>query len=325
MKKILSLALALALCLGLAFSAFAENLTARQINEYDCWGDGPSLTVNGVVAKHKTELALTTCLDVTVGGSLVLELDFPEGRNRVYRFMMAGVYIPSDLKSPPSDEDMPYITEGWEIADSKMAYEITQADGISQYVYNFTSDEVGQLRGHDKAIYMDIYYEDDVGEDESSNDGSSCFYLRVVPADPAEPSVPKVQLSSQPLTVDGEAVTAQAYNIGGSNFFKLRDVAMMLNGTGARFSVGYDADTRTATATSGEAYTAIGGELTAGEDMSASCVVSDQSIIVNGEALKANVYNIAGSNYFMLRDLGSALGFDVGYDAATRTVLVTTK
>ncbi len=142
---------------------------------------------------------------------------------------------------------------------------------------------------------------------------------------PAVPEMPRVRVSTQSLTVDGAAVDVQAYSIGGSNFFKLRDVAMMLSGTDAQFSVDYDADTRTAIAESGKPYTAIGGELTAGQDMSAACVVSDHSIMVNGEKLDTIVYNIGGSNYFMLRVLGSALGFGVDYDAETQTVVVTTK
>ena len=33
-------------------------------------------------------------------------------------------------------------------------------------------------------------------------------------------------------------------------------------------------------------------------------------------------FNIGGNNYFMLRDLGEALGFEVDYDAATRTMIM---
>ena len=36
-------------------------------------------------------------------------------------------------------------------------------------------------------------------------------------------------------------------------------------------------------------------------------------------------FNIGGNNYFMLRALGEALGFEVDYDAATRTMIVNSK
>ena len=41
-----------------------------------------------------------------------------------------------------------------------------------------------------------------------------------------------VQLSAQKLSVDGKAVDCERYNIDGSNYFKLRDLAFLLNGTG---------------------------------------------------------------------------------------------
>lgn len=137
-----------------------------------------------------------------------------------------------------------------------------------------------------------------------------------------EKTEPAVEVSSQAVTVDGRAVSAQVYNIDGSNFFKLRDVAAMLNGTAAQFSVAYDEAARAVTARSGEAYTAIGGELAAGEDRSDTCVVSTQSIAVNGITRQVSVYNIGGSNFFKLRDLGDLLGFGVSYNSETRTVVV---
>ena len=139
---------------------------------------------------------------------------------------------------------------------------------------------------------------------------------------PAMAEGPAVTATNQTITVDGKAVTAEVYNIDGSNYFKLRDVAQMLNGTAAQFSVGYDESTRTVKATSGEAYTAIGGELTAGEDKSATCVESTQTISINGLARETTAYNIGGSNFFKLRDLGNILGFGVSYDADARAVVV---
>lgn len=136
---------------------------------------------------------------------------------------------------------------------------------------------------------------------------------------------PAVTASNQTITVDGKTVTAEVYNIDGSNYFKLRDVAQMLNGTEAQFSVSYDETSRTITANADTAYTPVGGELTVGEDKSATCVESNQAFAVNGIARSASVYNIGGNNFFKLRDLGALLGFAVGYDAETRTVVVDSK
>ena len=134
-----------------------------------------------------------------------------------------------------------------------------------------------------------------------------------------------VVASSQKLTVNGKTVETEVYNINGSNYFKLRDVAQLLNGTGSQFSVAYDEAARAIAVTTGAAYTPVGGELATGKDQSASCVKSSQSITVDGAGLNIAVYNIGGNNFFKLRDLGEALHFDVDYDEASRTILVTSK
>ena len=135
-----------------------------------------------------------------------------------------------------------------------------------------------------------------------------------------------VQLSNQPLTVDGVNVTCEKYNIDDENYFKLRDLAMALNGSSSQFSVDYDAAARAIRIETGKAYTPVGGELTPGEDLSNTAILSPQTVYINGKQrsdLKA--YNIGGekgSNFFRLKDLGKALGFYVSYDTATRTVAV---
>ena len=46
--------------------------------------------------------------------------------------------------------------------------------------------------------------------------------------------------SDQPVKVDGQDAKLTAYNLGGNNFFKLRDLGDALN-----FRVDYDSETRT--------------------------------------------------------------------------------
>ena len=120
-------------------------------------------------------------------------------------------------------------------------------------------------------------------------------------------------------------ISDTTYNINGSNYFKLRDVAALLNGTGSQFALEYDAAAREIVLTTGEAYTPDGSELTAGEDQSATAVRSSQSLTIDGESASLTAFNIGGNNYFMLRDLGEALGFEVDYDAATRTMIINSK
>ena len=145
--------------------------------------------------------------------------------------------------------------------------------------------------------------------------------LSLLPA--ASAAAPKVVLSPQRLSVNDKTFSCEKYNIDGANYFKLRDLAKLLSGTASQFAVGYDEASKTISVTTGKPYTAVGGELDAGTDHSASAVVSAQKLLIDGRAVTGlSVYNIGGSNFFKLRDLGSQLGFRVDYDAASNTALV---
>ena len=142
---------------------------------------------------------------------------------------------------------------------------------------------------------------------------------------PAPAAAPQVQRTSQSLKVNGAPVSAEIYNINGNNYFKLRDVAMMLNGTGSQFAVYFDAGTGTISVTPGLPYAPQGGELTVGEDKSASCVASSMPIFINSIQQYPTAYNLGGNNFLQLRDLGSLLNFSVDFDAASNTILVTSR
>ncbi len=132
-----------------------------------------------------------------------------------------------------------------------------------------------------------------------------------------------VVLTNQALRVDGAAQTCEVYNIGGSNYFKLRDIALLLSATNSRFDVGYDEKTRTAAVTTGAVYHPDGSELILRGDLSATAQKSSQDLLIDGVLRDdLDAWNIGGNNFFRLRDLGGALNFDVDYDEATRTMLV---
>ena len=62
----------------------------------------------------------------------------------------------------------------------------------------------------------------------------------------------KVMVSPQNLTVDGKNIKCEKYNIDDRNYFKLRDLAELLNGTTSQFDVDYDAATKTMLVTTGK-------------------------------------------------------------------------
>ena len=127
------------------------------------------------------------------------------------------------------------------------------------------------------------------------------------------------------LTVNGVEQNPTVYKIGDSNYFKIRDLAAVLNGTGKQFSVGYDAEKQSVTAAPGQPYELTGTELTGAAASSQTAQASNDAIYVNGEKITAEVYKINGSNYFKLRDLGKALNFYVGWSAERGMYIETSK
>ena len=153
----------------------------------------------------------------------------------------------------------------------------------------------------------------------------------VYPSGPAEetsapPAGPVAAPTNDRLTVDGVLQNPTVYKIGGSDYFKIRDLAAVLNGTGKQFSVGYDGATNSVTATTGQGYTKQAGDLAGPPAVgNKSAVLSNDAIYVDGARIQAEVYKIDGSNYFKLRDLGKALNFYVGWTAGQGVYIETDK
>ena len=143
---------------------------------------------------------------------------------------------------------------------------------------------------------------------------------------PAVPALAAGETDAQThVTVNGVEALLEAYAIDGECYGKLRDLAMLFSGTGCQFDVGWDADTRTVSLTTGRPYTAPdGSELCLGRDRSAAAAESAQTFLVDGVTCSGlTVYNIEGSNFFPLRRLGEILGFDVTYSTETGTAAIT--
>ena len=128
--------------------------------------------------------------------------------------------------------------------------------------------------------------------------------------------------SPQRLRVNGQYADCAMYNIGGSNYIKLRDLAFLLRGTENRFSVAWDAEAGIIRVVPGEDYVPVGGELTAAEDGAASAAPGTQPICIDGAVQAIAEYSIRDNNYFRLRDLAPFLGFAVDFDAEVNAAVV---
>ena len=129
--------------------------------------------------------------------------------------------------------------------------------------------------------------------------------------------------SPQALRINGELTDLRGYNVGGYNYYRLRDLAQALRG-----KVDFDlkGDNKEIVVDCTKTYTPIPGDQTGG---AVERGVSQQMrLTVIGEhpaELVENAFNVRGYNYFRLRSMGNLLGFDVSYDAAKNEAVITTK
>ena len=127
------------------------------------------------------------------------------------------------------------------------------------------------------------------------------------------------------VTLDGSPISLEAYEIGGNNFVKLRDIAMLLNGTDKQFSVSYDGKTKAISLRTNESYTPVGGERKANGTQSKLAAPAESAVWLDGKELHLTAYAIEGNNFVKLRDLGQALDFGVKWNRGANTVEITSQ
>ena len=130
-------------------------------------------------------------------------------------------------------------------------------------------------------------------------------------------------LSSQSIYLNGKLLKIECYNVNGYNYFKLRDIAYILNSTANKFSVVFDGSQNIYINT-GIAYSPVGTELMMGTDMSKTTVKSAWGIVANDAMRYFSTYNIGGFNYLQLRELSLVTGFNVSFDAKSNSVHIET-
>lgn len=132
----------------------------------------------------------------------------------------------------------------------------------------------------------------------------------------------KAVKSSQKITLDKEAVEVAAYNIAGSNYLKLRDVAAIMTGKKKQFNIDYNAERKLIVVETGKPYTKLESDLKPIKEASAKAILSEKEIILNGEDEDIDTAFINETNYVKLRDIAKIANFYVGYDEASQTVIL---
>lgn len=332
-KKALSLALALVVCLGLTIPAMAGGIAelAEADGTHYNLGEG-SYSGNGWNWDIKTET-------LTLNGFHGQFIRFGYYGKKIvivdgsYNTLSDGLVL-----SPRGGGDGYVIVEGTgELVIDRKAngnYHTLKALSIDEFYGPVTITEPLQLTGGIKTGDNDplsLKYDEDKRSVHATYpaykgpgypvtaSGSLATYVRISTSASVQPQQPAGTVAAptnDKLTVNGQLGNATVYKIDDSNYFKIRDVAALLNGTEKQFAVGYDGEKNAVTATPGQGYDKLDTDLAgAPSGGSQDAALSNDAIYVNGEKITAEVYKIGGSNYFKLRDLGRALDFYVGWSA----------
>lgn len=145
--------------------------------------------------------------------------------------------------------------------------------------------------------------------------GETYAFLNVIGE--AKPNASKVY-------IDGKEMEFDAYNIADNNYFKIRDIAMAINGSEKQYNVTWDNEKKAINLIKNTPYTVAGGELLKGAAEVMPTQANTSHTLLDGELIGFSSYTIGESNYYMLRDLGEVFDFAVEWDAATNSIHVDT-
>lgn len=127
--------------------------------------------------------------------------------------------------------------------------------------------------------------------------------------------------SFQSFELNGEKVEIGGYLINGNNYYKLRDVAALLNSTTGKFDVKYE--NKKISLKTGEAYEKLDTDLQPMKHDKTKAKIVTNKIMVDGKDVELNAAFIDNNNYVKLRDLGAVVGLEV--DFKDGTIIVNTK
>ncbi|MDR1539638.1 MAG: hypothetical protein LBU32_16895 [Clostridiales bacterium] len=159
--------------------------------------------------------------------------------------------------------------------------------------------------------------------------GDSSFPVQTRPsASEIAPSPATAPLSAKPtasnVLVNSRRVEFDAYFINDSNFFKLRDLAYILNGTEKQFAVIWSDSEYAVFLIPGTPYEVVGGEMGVGSREAKTPSPASTAFLINGIPTMFEAYNIDGNNYFKLRDVAKALDFGIVWNEVENSIAIDT-
>jgi hypothetical protein len=133
----------------------------------------------------------------------------------------------------------------------------------------------------------------------------------------------QVEPTKSVIIVDKKIFIAEGIHNKTTEYFRLRDLAMILNGSIKQFSIGIDE--RGIMLTPSEPYTPIGTELFISDnEVIESAKMVTIRLFVKEDMVQLKGYFFNNTNYINLDDLGKLMNFNVDIDQRTNDIIVNT-
>ncbi|QHT60205.1 hypothetical protein GXP70_09800 [Paenibacillus lycopersici] len=134
----------------------------------------------------------------------------------------------------------------------------------------------------------------------------------------AEQHTVKASVTGSSTYVDGKPNSGYGFNIAGSNYYKLRDIARYFSGTASQFALSWNHTSHAIEITTGKPYTPERNERDtyyySGRTYMAT--LSTAKLLINGKPQSIVAYTVDNNTYFQLRDLADKIPFEIAYDPA---------
>lgn len=300
-KRILAVLLALAVTAALVPAALAATLPPSVYMEYD----EVAPVIEGMAAVEKRD----RWGYVDVNGDLVIECQYDDAEN--FSEGLAAVENDQDLYGyidktgkvviPFQFDDAKDFHEGLAAVEKDKQWGYITKAGILVIPYQY---------GDAEAFYQGVAQVKKNGKWERLS----------MPNISAEASALMAYAATQTVDLDGKSVSLPCYALKDdkgnmTNYIKLRDLAALLKDTPAKFQVGWDGKVSISTHT---AYKADGSELKTPFTGDRVYEPAAATTLVDGKAANLSAFTLkddagGGYTYYQLRDLGKALGFNVGW------------
>ncbi len=127
------------------------------------------------------------------------------------------------------------------------------------------------------------------------------------------------------VIVNGNKIEFEAYNIAGSNYFKLRDFAIAVANSESQFDVSWDSEKQIINLVSGKSYSLVEDKILKGDGKDKTAVIYKNGILKDGAPVSVEAYTINNNNYFKLRDLCELFNVDIQWNAESNVISISTK